>query len=170
MAGNAELISEAMLGLIGAVQHRQTSYPISASDIRKWALAVYYPEAPPERYLRVGAMAGEPPLTAPEEFNPFAWATPGPRPEIDGYGGPKYLEERAGIAPPDINFIVNGGTACEYGVLMREGDVITAETRIKSYSQRQGKQGPLLFTDLEDRWVNQRGEVVKTTVNTLIRY
>ena len=164
------LISEAMLGLIGAVQQRLTSYPICASDIRRWALAVYYPNDPPERYLRAGAAAGEPPLTAPEEFNPFAWATPGPRPEIDGYSGPKYIEERAGIAPPDISFIVNGGTACEYGAPMREGDVITAESRIKSYAQRQGKQGPLLFTDIEDRWTNQRGETVKVTVQTMIRY
>jgi hypothetical protein len=164
-----DLISEDMRGLLGKVQQRRTSYPISASDIRKWAIAVYYPDPAPEACLRIGAAAGEPPLTAPEEFNPFAWAVPGPSQE-PAYTGPRYLEERAGIAPPAINFIVNGGTECEYGVPMREGDVITSEFGIKSYAQRQGKRGPLLITETEDRWTNQRGEVVRRTIQTLVRY
>jgi len=48
--------------------------------------------------------------------------------------------------------------------------VITSETRITSYSQKQGSKGPLLFTDVETRWTNQRGEMVKVTVQTGIRY
>ena len=165
----ADLINDEMRGLIGKVQRRRSSYPISASDIRKWAIAVYYPEAAPDRFMRTGAVAGEPALTAPEEFNPFAWATPDAGGE-DGYTGPTNLELRAGITPPAINFIVNGGTECEYGVPMREGDVITAEFSIKSYAQKQGKRGPLLITDTEDRWTNQRGELVRTTIQTLVRY
>jgi hypothetical protein len=169
MADDADLISEEMRSLIGTVQQRRSSYPVSASDIRRWALAIYYPDPAPEAFLRVGAAAGEEPLTAPEEFNPFAWATPGPS-GTKAYTGPRYLEERAGITPPAINFIVNGGTECQYGVAMREGDVITGEFSIKSYAQKQGKRGPLLITETEDRWTNQRGELVRSTIQTLVRY
>ena len=162
------LISEAMRALVGEVRGRLTSYPVSASDIRRWALAVYYPDPPPERYVRAGAAAGEPPLVAPEEFNPFAWAVAAPR-GGPRFGGPKQIEEAAGIHAP-VRYSVNGGTTCDYGVPMQEGDVITSETRIVSYAQRQGSKGPLLFTDLETRWTNQRGEMVKVTVQTGIRY
>jgi hypothetical protein len=165
----ADLISEAMLGLIGKIQQRRSSYPISAADIRKWAIAVYYPDPAPEAYLRIGAAAGEPPLTAPEEFNPFAWAVPDPS-SGRAYSGPRGLEQRAGITPPAVDFIVNGGTECEYGAPMREGDVITSESGVRSYSQKAGKRGPLLFTETEDRWTNQRGELVRRTIQTLVRY
>ena len=171
MTGEAtvELISEEMRGLIGKIQQRRRSYPISASDIRRWAIAIYYPDAPPAAYLRAGAVAGEPPLVAPEEFNPFAWAVA----DSDGgggYGGPGFLELRAGIRPPAVRFIVNGGSQAEYGAPMREGDVITAEFGIRSYAQRQGKRGPLLITETEDRWTNQRDELVRSTIQTLVRY
>jgi hypothetical protein len=165
----ADLINDEMRGLVGKVQHRRASYPVSASDIRKWALAVYYPDPAPAKYLRVGAAGGEPPLTAPEEFNPFAWAINGPA-NVGAYTGPRYIEENAGVAPPPINHIVNGGTECAYGVPMREGDVITAEFSIRSYAQKQGKRGPLLITETEDRWTNQRGELVRSTVQTLVRF
>ena len=53
------------------------SVPISLSDIRKWALAIYYPEVPPrlfwdEDYAANTSHGG---IVAPEEFNPFAWFT-----------------------------------------------------------------------------------------------
>jgi hypothetical protein len=171
MASDAavDLINAEMRGVLGKIQHRRSSYPIAAADIRKWAIAVYYPQPAPDQYLGIGAAAGEPALTAPEEFNPFAWATPGAR-GGDSYTGPRNLEQRAGITPPEINFIVNGGTECEYGVAMQEGDVITAEFSIKSYAQKQGKRGPLLITETEDRWTNQRGELVRSTIQTLVRY
>jgi hypothetical protein len=165
----ADLISEAMRGLVGKVQHRRTSYPISASDIRKWAIAIYWPDPPPARFIGAGAAGGEAALVAPEEFNPFAWATPGPS-LTAGFTGPRGLEQRAGIEPPAIDFIVNGGAECAYGVPMREGDVITAEFSIAGYAQRQGKRGPLLITETLDRWTNQAGELVRSTVQTLVRY
>jgi hypothetical protein len=109
------------------------------------------------------------PLVAPHEFNPFAWATPG--------GGPKnsdisagFLERQAGVEPPDMKFMVNGGMVSEYGVRMVEGDVISTNFSIKSYSQKQGKRGALLITETQDRWINQRGELVRNTVMTLVRY
>jgi len=163
------LISDEMRALEGKVLRSRSSYPISASDIRKWAIAVYYPESPPARYVGAGAAGGEAPLVAPEEFNPFAWATPGAKPApADVSAG--FLEKGAGIAPPPLKFIVNGGSISEYGAPMCEGDVITTEFSVKSYTVKQGKRGPLLLTETQDRWTNQKGEVVRTTTMTLIRY
>jgi hypothetical protein len=161
------LISDEMRGLIGRELRSRLSYPISASDIRKWALAVYYPERPPEQFLRAGGPSD--PLVAPEEFNPFAWTSPGATgkpPDIK----PGFMERGAGIKPPDLQFMVNGGSVCEYGVRMYEGDVIRASFTPSGYSQKQGKRGPLLFTETKDIWTNQRGEMVRTTTSTVISY
>jgi hypothetical protein len=165
----AEIISDEMRALEGKALHGRTSYPISASDIRKWAIAVYHPQPPPAKYIGVGAAGGDAALTAPEEFNPFAWATPGSKPKpMDVSAG--YLEKAAGIRPPDLNFVVNGGSVVTYGVPMREGDVITATVSLKGYTVKQGKRGPLLITETQDRWTNQRGEMVKETIVSIVRY
>jgi hypothetical protein len=163
------LISDEMRGIVGRVLRSRTSYPISASDIRKWAIAVYYPEAPPAKFIGTGVAGGEEPLVAPEEFNPFAWATPGTKPApADVSAG--FIENLAGIAPPPLEIMVNGGSVFEYGVPMREGDVIANEYSVKSYTIKQGKRGPLLITESQDRWINQNGELVRSTLMTLVRY
>jgi hypothetical protein len=80
------------------------------------------------------------------------------------------LEERAGVTPPPVNVAVNGGWDCEYGVPIKEGDIITSEHSIASYRQTQGKGGPLLITNCRDRWTNQQGELVRDCISTLVRY
>jgi len=159
-------ISEEMRAAIGTVLGTRTSYPISASDIRKWAIAVYFPETPPERF--VGAGGPDAPLTAPEEFNPFAWAAPGRKPKKPDVSA-AFLENQLGITPPPLDTVLNGGTVVEYGVPMVEGDVITATNRLDNYTEKQGKRGLLLFSSMKDEWVNQRGEMVKRTTSTVIR-
>lgn len=160
-------ISDEMRAAIGRTLGTRTSYPISASDIRKWAIAVYFPEIPPERY--VGAGGPDAPLTAPHEFNPFAWAAPGRKPKKPDVSA-GFLENQLGITPPPLQFIVNGGTVIDYGVPMMEGDVITATNRLDNYFEKTGKRGTLLFSVMKDEWTNQRGEMVKTTTSTVIRY
>jgi hypothetical protein len=163
------LISDEMRGVLGKTLRQRSSYPISASDIRKWAIAVYYPEPPPAEFTGAGAAGGEAPLVAPHEFNPFAWASPGPQQKNHDIGA-GFLERQAGVTPPDMKFMVNGGMVSAYGARMVEGDVISTDFSIKSYVVKQGKRGPLLITETQDRWTNQRGELVKTTVMTLVRY
>ena len=53
---------------------------------------------------------------------------------------------------------------------MIEGDVITATNRIADYFEKTGKRGTLLFSVTKDVWTNQRGEMVRTTTSTVIRY
>jgi len=49
-------------------------------------------------------------------------------------------------------------------------DVITSVQRLAGYSERDGRLGRMLFTDLESTWTNQRDEFVKRATLTLIRY
>ena len=50
-------ISEAMRVAVGSELTRMVSFPVSESDIRKWAIAVYYPEEPPRRFWDAEAAA-----------------------------------------------------------------------------------------------------------------
>jgi hypothetical protein len=154
----------------------RSSVPISLSDIRKWALAVYYPEVPPrlfwdEDYARATVYGG---IVAPEEFNPFAWFTADGAVMAPTFQGPirgSGPEEAFGVAPPETTFILNGGIQVSYGVRMRPGEVITSgQTKVVDYQERQGRLGLTLFTTTETTWTNQDGEMVKTTRGTGIRY
>jgi len=52
----------------------------------------------------------------------------------------------------------------------RASDVITSSTTLGEYKEREGRLGLMLFTTSKDTWTNQRGEMVKTSLGTLIRY
>lgn len=176
------VITDAMRGLIGRSMERLVSYPVSASDIRRWALAVYYPDDPPaqfwdERSDEAAAAGG---LTAPEEFNPFAWTVAerhGPEPAVApvaadpavvGNGAREHL---LGVPPPPLSHALNGGVDVTYGPApMRPGDVITGTAAISDYREREGRLGLMLFTTIDNVWVNQEGAHVKTARLTLIRY
>src|SRR5262249_44864295 len=118
-------VTGAMKSAIGGEIARRVSYPITATDIRRWALATYYPEEPPplywdEEYAAATAQRG---LVAPLEFNPFAWLTAEPRGLVRGGGiNPDFIENSLGIAGPGLRFMLNGGMETTYGVRMRPGD------------------------------------------------
>ncbi|MER7687184.1 MaoC family dehydratase N-terminal domain-containing protein [Streptomyces sp. NPDC097610] len=170
------LVRPDMLAIVNQPYGRQTSYPITASDIRKWALAVHYPESPPARYLDPRAAEGGR-LAASPEFNPFAWGAA--RTEHTGKEIPLdpaqrnvgAMEHLLGVVPPDLRHALNGGISTAYaGVPMRPGDVITAESVIARYTVKQGRLGPMLLTETATTWTNQRNETVKVHRMTLIRY
>src|SRR5262245_9745654 len=96
-------ISAEMRGASGGALGWRVSFPVSASDIRRWAIAVYHPARPPEPF-RTGS------VVAPEEFNPFAWtvaerssAPPGIDPN-----DPDRTERLLGIPGPGLKFQLNG--------------------------------------------------------------
>jgi len=157
----ASLISAEMQSAVGADLWRLVSHPISESDIRRWAVAVYYPEQPPELF------AGDRIVVAPEDFNPFAWTVAAGRRSA---GGPNYIEDAAGIRGPDLPHSVYGGLEVSYGVRMRPGDVITSVTTLAGYDERERRSGPMLLTTLESHWTNDRGDYVKRFRGTVIRY
>jgi hypothetical protein len=163
-----------MRSVLGREIRRLVSYPVSESDIRKWALAVYYPEAPPKEFIdpayaaktRLGGM------TAPQEFNPFNWL-PAESWGLDAavdVNDPDRTELMLGVEGPHLKFQLNGGMEAEYGEFMRPGDVITSVSRLAEYREREGRLGLMLFSVIEDVWTNQNAELVKRTRSTLIRY
>jgi acyl dehydratase len=168
-------ISDEMRALAGRELSTRVSYPVAESDIRRWALAVYYPEDPPAEFIdpEVAATTRHGGIVAPEDFNPFAWAvaaSEGVALTADAASNPDSFEEALGATGPGLRNILNGGIELEYGVPVRPGDVITAVTSLDGYKERQGSLGHMLFTMMRTVWTNQDGEMVKVVGGTTIRY
>jgi acyl dehydratase len=157
------LVTQDMMDRKDRWSEARVSPPISESDIRKWAIAVYWPETPPrlywdEEYARTTKWSG---IVAPWEFNPFAWPVqrePAP----------------AGLATPQGGGVgtrgMNGGQEESYHAPMRSGDVISTTTALVDWNERQTRLGLTLFSITETRWTNQRGDLVKVRRSTGIRY
>jgi N-terminal half of MaoC dehydratase len=176
MAPERTHITPQMRDIVGLELRRGTSFPITDSDIRRWAIAVYYPEPAPRLFWDADYAAGTSHggIVAPEEFNPFAWMTQ-PDPDREERSDPAptrfvSAEETLGVEPAPVTNLINGGSEVDYGVRMQPGDVITSVTRLAAYSEREGRLGLMLFTTTEDTWTNQRSETVRTSRSTLIRY
>lgn len=166
-------VTDEMRDAIGALIERRVSFPIAASDIRKWAIAVYYPDPAPTVFWDEDAAAATRwgGIVAPEEFNPFAWMAADPKgPQVLNRADPDFIEKQIGITGPGLRFQLNGGIEVEYLEPMRPGDTITSERRLNAYTEREGRLGLMLFTTVEDTWTNQEGEVVKRLRQTGIRY
>jgi len=138
------------------------SPPIGENDIRKWAIAVYWPDTPPRQfwdadYARSSRWGG---IVAPHEFNPFAW--PIERREATGLGGPQ------GKGPGQRG--MNGGSEATYYTPMRPGDVIRSSTRLVDVYEKTGRLGVMMFLVNETTWSNQNGETIKVDRKISIRY
>lgn len=177
----ASYVTAEMRAAVGRQLWRAVSFPVAESDIRRWAIAVYYPDPPPPEYLAAGDASGEVPgdapgqrpgrLAAPAEFNPFAWlsARRAERPGI-ARNDPGRVEKLLGIAHPPLGSQLNGGLEARYGEPVRAGDVITSVATLDGYTERRGRLGPMLFTVTRDTWTNQEGQLVKVFRATSIRY
>jgi hypothetical protein len=166
-------ITPQMRSVIGLPFRETVSYPVSASDIRRWAIAVYFPELPPrlywdEEYAGASPLGG---IVAPEDFNPFAWATAVPElaPREESFDW-DYTETRLGVKGPGLATNLNAGSQTRYGPRIRPGDVIRSTSHVLSYTEKQGRMGIMLLTVIRSTWLNQHGETVKETDQTSIRY
>jgi hypothetical protein len=163
-AGRQSLVSPDMVERKGVWGGARTSYPVAASDIRRWAIAVYWPERPPpifwdDDYAASTRWGG---IIAPQDFNPFAW--PVDRPQLV-----------AGLVRPTGGDgagqrMMNGGQTDTYGVPIRPGDVIDARARLRDWEERTTRLGDTLFVFNETEWTNQDGDLVKRRVSNVIRY
>ncbi len=157
------LVTPDMLERKGVWSEPRIAPPIALSDIRKWAIAVYWPEEPPrlywdEQYARDTRWGG---IIAPQDFNPFAW--PAQREPI-----PAARATPGGAGPGTRG--MNGGQTDSYGVPMRPGDVITSQRALVDWEENIGRLGLTLYSFNDDRWTNQNGEVVKVRRAIGIRY
>ena len=164
-------ISAGMAGAVGRTISRRKSFPVVESDIRRWAIAVYWPDPPPRCFWDADYAAGtrHGGIVAPQEFNPFAWmVAESDAPTVTDDAD--RIERMLGVEGPGLNFQLNGGRAAEYGERMRPGDVITAVNRLAGYTEKTGRLGPMLFTSTEETWTNQSGALVVRAQMTTIRY
>ena len=174
------VVTDGMRALIGGPLETLVSWPIDRSDIRRWALAVYYPEPSPREFWDDGCAVatGWGGVVAPDDFNPFAWSVkhrrgPDVAPlEVDrAYVTAGATEQLLGVMPPPLTHGLNGGIEVHYGdAPMRPGDTITSPAAISEYTERRGRLGLMLFTTTDHVWTNQHGQHVKTSRLTYIRY
>ena len=157
------LVTQEMLDRKGVWSPPRVSPPISLSDIRKWAIAVYWPEKPPRifwdaEYAATTRWRG---IIAPQDFNPFAWP-------VDRDPIPAARATPRGGGPGTRG--MNGGQTDTYSVPMRPGDVITSQSALVDWEENTGRLGLTLYVYNDNRWTNQRGEIVKTRRSVGIRY
>ncbi len=156
-------VTQDMVDRKGVWGAEKLSPPVSESDIRKWAIAVYWPETPPpiywdDAYAATTRWGG---IIAPPDFNPFAWPVERER---------STKTDRSKTKPARKLRAMNGGQVETYGVPMRPGDVIMARNRLRDWDERDTRLGQTLFTYSETEWRNQADELVKLRVSTGIRY
>lgn len=158
------LVTQDMIDAKGVWGSESTSYPVGASDIRKWAIATYWPEKPPqifwdEDYAKNTKWGS---IIAPRDFNPFTWPVDRPK---RASAGPV-----PGQKPKKGENILNGGQQDTFFAPIRPGDVITSRTRLSHWNEREGRHGLTIFTFTETEWHNQDGELVKRRISTGVRY
>ena len=157
-------VTEEMHEAKGVWGSSRSSYPITDTDIRRWAMATYYPEKPPRIYwdAEYAKTTKYGSIIAPPDFNPFAWSLERPVTIARGLSG----------ARPDGKPLtgMNGGQTDTYGVPMRPGDVISARSRLVDWEEREGRLGHTMYVRTEIEWRNQRDELVKTRMSIAIRY
>lgn len=164
MAEAETLVTESMRERQGVWAKGAQSYPVSDSDIRRWAIAVYWPETPPKLYwdAEYAATTRWGGIVAPQEFNPFAWPPDRPR---RASAGPV-----PGQAPKKGENILNGGQTDTFFAPMRPGDVIRTRSRLSHWEEKDGRHGRTIFEYTETEWQNQRDELVKRRISIGVRY
>lgn len=140
------------IDMIGTTSGPFESWPVGANDIRKWAIATHWPEPPPAAFVDEEVAAAGPwgGLVAPREMDPFAW-------NRKDWGGP-WLRPM-GSEPG--RRVLNGGQRNLYFAPIRPGDVISKVTRLVDVVEKDMRLGPTTVFTTEQRWTNQRGELVR---------
>jgi acyl dehydratase len=139
------------------------AYEVCANDVRRWAIATYYPDEAPPEFLDEAVAARGPwgGLVAPRDFNPFAWTRCTPPDTYPWMRGMGTEPGRRGL---------NGGQRNRYFAPIRSGDVITSVVRLVDAYEKEGRLGPMMFLVDEARWTNQRDELVRIGQRTTIYY
>jgi hypothetical protein len=141
----------------------RVSDPVYPSDIRRWAIAIYWPEAPPrlfwdEEYARTTRWGG---IIAPPDFNPFTW--PAVRPTAPASAANLPTSQRGHRS-------MNGGQTDTFFSPIRPGDIIRTRSRLTNWEEKVTRLGASLFLFTEIEWCNQHDDLVKRRISTSIRY
>lgn len=110
-------------------------------------------------------------IVAPEEFNPFAWATQMPSMTDPKVAQTAFSESELGVEPPEYSAILLTEIRESYGkTRIRPGDVIRSTVRISGYFEREGRMGHMLYATLANEWRNQNEQWIRTTESVFVRY
>jgi len=150
------------IDLIGTSTAPITAPPVDTNDIRRWAIATHWPDPPPPVFVDRAAAEASPwgGFVAPRELDPFAWCPSRP------WGGP-WLR---GMGVEPGRRILNGGQRSRYFAPIRPGDEITAVCRLVDAVEKDMKLGPTTVFTTEQRWTNQRSELVRIGFMTSLYY
>jgi acyl dehydratase len=131
--------------------------PVSATDIKRWAQGMQYPN--PLHYDDEAAAAGPfGRLVAPQSFSVACDIGHGATPSIVGN-------------VPGSHMIFGGDEWWFYGPRIVPGDHLRSDRRFLDYVVKQTRfAGPTMFSRGETTHVNQRHEAVSRQVSTSIRY
>ena len=135
----ATLVTPELIAQRDAWTAPRTSPPIGLAEVRRWAIAVYWPEPPPRvfwtRTTRTTRYGG---IVAPWDFNPVAWPLDRP-PLPPGFGSMAF-------DAPWGQCLLNGGYVDRFGAPMRPGDVITESSALVGWEERETSLGLTLFS------------------------
>jgi acyl dehydratase len=151
-AAPGAFLDEATIARIGRTMDPVAAPPVDANDIRRWAIATYWPERPPRVFLDA--------QEAPRDFDPFAWM-------LDRPWSGDWLW---GMGAEPGKRVLNGGQRNFYFAPIRPGDVISVTRRFVDAVERETKRGPMVFFTSEFAWRNQRDEPVRLGYQTTIYY
>ena len=106
-------VTDEMRAMQGTWGEVRTAPPITETDIRRWAMATYYPQQPPRIYWHTeyAATTRWGGIVAAPDFNPFAWPVERAR------GGSPGMSGRRPDGKPLTG--MNGGQTDTYGAPMR---------------------------------------------------
>lgn len=88
----------------------------------------------------------------------------------DWDGADRATGATATLPPLDLPLrrMLNGGSESEIFQLARIGDVISAQSRYLSITEREGRSGPMVVTVMETRYTNQDGAVLMRSRQTMV--
>ena len=120
--------------------------------------------------------AGEPSTAAVERgaIARFAEAIGDPNPAYPEVAPPTFLRSVGGAVPDlpgaeTLPRVLDGGSEWTYHVAVKPGDSVTAVTTLEALAEREGRLGTMLVATYATDYTNQRGELVATQRNTVIR-
>ncbi|HLN17687.1 MAG TPA: MaoC family dehydratase N-terminal domain-containing protein [Acidimicrobiales bacterium] len=136
---------------------QQPRYPVSESDIGRWAQAMHNPN--PVYYdpdFAADSRFGG--IVAPQSFTVAAGDGHGATPAIQG-------------SVPGSHMLFGGDEWWFYGPRIRPGDLCQRDTMLYDYRVTNTRfAGPTLFSRGDTTYINQRGEPVAKQRSTAIRY
>ena len=151
------------IAMLGVPTEPVVAYPVDASDIRRWAQAVYYPQTAPAEFVDAAVAVAGPwgGIVSARDFNPFAW--------VEAYRPDVYPWMR-GVGSEPGTRVLNGGQRNRSFAPIRPGDVITSVATLVDAFEKEGKLGPMMFLVDESRFTNQHDDLVRVATRTSIYY